>query len=304
MHVIVTALVVLVCSALCLALSRALLRGVENRAKRLAVSALCLLFGVVLAISGLKYVLPLLPDRGRVAAPDSAELEGRIRSEVDRVWESHRFFQLLEEASPEAAREVRTRMNAMARSALEAGGAFRVGDMALIGDAAAKAAMPLIARASDESVTAFAGVALEQMRALRAKDPKYCLMYLFPQAFAGERMPANLSGVKNSRILDALAGILDSALHAPQEPPSRERANEALASALNTLLPRLEKRYGGREPVVAAFAAMSNPRLLPNADHAVVADVAISFYEELLRLAPKERSQALRLLFAGPQAAK
>ncbi|WP_022660340.1 hypothetical protein [Paucidesulfovibrio longus] len=312
MNTFIVVAVILASSAVCMGLSRVLLTGTESRAKRLGISALCLLLGAVLAVGGLKYVVPLFSGGSSIQTNQSEpgtedggnELDRRIRAEVDKAWSKHRFFALLEEADPAAADRVRARLADMARHALETGGEFLVTDMALIGETAAEAAMPLIDKASDLSVSHFAEVALEQMHALRDQDPKYCLLFLFPQAFAGERVPPNISGLDNKRVLDVLAEVMDSALHEPQAPPSRERANEALSRTLNTLLPRLEARYKGREPVVAAFAAMSDPRLMPKADHAVVADVAISFYEEIMKLPLEERSQALRLLFAGPGAAR
>ncbi|MGE4293867.1 MAG: hypothetical protein AB7E32_16860, partial [Desulfovibrio sp.] len=285
----------------------------------LGINALCLLLGVVVAIAVLKYAVPRFGGDSSSNGPSGMEsfgtkspaspvldnvLEARILAEVDKAWAGHRFFALLKEADPEAADQVRARLVAMARHALQTKGEFLAADLADIGDLAAEAAMSRIARASDSAVNDFAAAALRQMHALRDLDPKYCLIYLFPRAFSGERIPASALSADSQRMLDVLAQILDSALHAPQAPPTAARANAALSKVLGSLIPSLEKRYHGREPVVAAFAAMSNPSRLPASDHAVVADVAIRFYEEIMTLPLEERSQALRLLFAGPGAAK
>lgn len=306
MNTFPVAIVILAATALCMGLSRMLLTGTESRAKRIAINGLCLALGAVLAVGGLKYVVPALTgdsslskQSGLPTQDNGGVSEDEIQSKVEKAWKENRFFALLEEADPATAQQIRAQLAGLARHALESGGEFQVNDLAAIGDAAAKVAMPLINRASDQAVSDFADVALQQMNTLRDQNPKYCLLFLFPQAFAGEQLPPNIAGLGNNRILPVLAEILDSAMHTPQAPPSRERANTAIRATLDSLLPELEARHGGREPVVAAFAAMSDPRLLSASNHAIVADVAISFYERIMQLPIAERSQALRLLFAG-----
>jgi hypothetical protein len=167
--------------------------------------------------------------------------------------------------------------------------AYRSGDReAFLRDAyeqVAKAALKHIPYASDESVSAFIGHAIVQLKELRTKPGDACFRFMFPQVSG----PADIVAMLPKPMIEAnsnkLADIINTSVDSPRQPPTQD---EAMPS-LQPVLEHLARTYGGD------LKMLSNPSA-PTVDRRRVCDISIDLYERIDELPVHERATVLKFI--------
>lgn len=144
-------------------------------------------------------------------------------------------------------------------------------------------------RASNEAVTAYVSVMLEELDQLARADHELCYAFLFPQANAGRMFGQHIDEATQRRDLEELAHVIGSARASPQLPPTSDQAEPLL----ERVVARLSEDFG------------SDVQLLHQAPHArsdwpKVCDVTRALYRQIASLPQEQSGVALRYLL-GPQ---
>lgn len=140
-----------------------------------------------------------------------------------------------------------------------------------------------VAKATDESVYAFAQQLVTTLEAIRADDPKRCFQYLFPQVAGGTALQ---EGEGRSAVYAAMEGVVTSSGAGPA-PESAEAIQEVLDGVVSSL----QATYG------EDLWMLSGPAD-PDVDQSAVCAMTIDLYAGALALPAPDSHRLLRYLFA------
>jgi len=206
------------------------------------------------------------------------------------VWEAKReirampFYKALSVYDPETYRKVES----IAIEATQGGGTPEKAGLK-IADELMTALPKYIPKASDESVVGFFGNLVPVLDELDRVNPDACYAFLFPHKFGEVGMVKKYLPPKyGDKNLQALEGIILSAMKNPQHVPDEQKASELM----QPLFANLVSKYG-----------LEHVRLIDGTAHDAperkqVCEIDAELYRQILSLPPADASTILRYLFS------
>lgn len=239
------------------------------------------------------------PDSQDIATVQSDELLGRIMAGVDNSLATNPLFQALRETAPDKATEFEDNIRNLVRGYVADGRAIQFNDMAMMSTLMEQVLYPMVPQASDEAVIAFTRAMVDKMIELRAENPKYCVAFLMPTAFAEDEVPLSVLMSSFDAVSATLADVIRSAATDPRPIPSASEYGPVMEEVMVGLMPKLEADYGGQEMLAQYFMAMTTPESARNVNPDALSGLFIDIYEHVLALPDEQSGPLLRLMYSG-----
>jgi hypothetical protein len=142
--------------------------------------------------------------------------------------------------------------------------------------------------ASPESLTSYASALATALDDVASQSDDACADLVLG---SGNDVP-QLGPADRTKLDEAIAGVIESALSSPEPPLRQEQAQQGMRA----LLASLQNRYG--PAFLPRLAVFSHPDA-PGVDKHLICDTARKFYQGALDLPPADAPLAIRAIFAG-----
>lgn len=141
--------------------------------------------------------------------------------------------------------------------------------------------------ASDDAVDDYAHELQRILDDARAQSASLCYDLMYPERYSRSQVRQFLEQRMDTKFLDAMGAVIESANQNPQPPPDAERAQKLLEG---TLIPLVERH---REDMLVFQKRTHNER-----EKKLVCDLGTKMYKEIMLLSKRNASLALRYLIS------
>ncbi len=141
--------------------------------------------------------------------------------------------------------------------------------------------------ASDDAVDDYAHELQRILDDARAQSASLCYDLMYPERYSRSQVRQFLEQRVDTRFLDAMGAVIESANQNPQPPPDADRAQKLLEG---TLIPLVERH---REDMLVFQKRTHNER-----EKKMVCDLGTKMYKEIMLLSKRNASLALRYLIS------
>ena len=141
--------------------------------------------------------------------------------------------------------------------------------------------------ASDESVTKYMNVIIQETVQLQQKGGDLCYQFLFPQEGKSLDISKHITSATKQADLAALGEVIRTSATAPQDIPKED----VVTADLQTVFVALNKKHGKDVDI------LQNPGA-QGVDKAKVCEVTVDMYTEIFKLPPVQSGKLLRYMLA------
>jgi hypothetical protein len=147
-------------------------------------------------------------------------------------------------------------------------------------------------RASSESLVAYLTTMLDVLHRLGTQDPEACFAFLFGQGTEGASALAQLTPGQKAATTASVTQVIESALRAPQEPPSPEEGQALLRQLVQSLANTHDEEF------MASLGMLREPRK-PGLDYKALCFATMEMYRAVMEMPEPDRTRLLRHMFGS-----